>query len=301
MRAAGARPRVVVMLGSSRTANALRGGAVERVLGDELGRPVLVQNLGVPGAGPMHELLYFGRLLRDGIRPDLLLIEVLPIELDRTRGSNAGWVPAESLGAADLAILARYEMPHERLERDWGRGCLLPAFSQRRAIGEEATAALWPRFRQRPWVHRCDASGWLPQPTEKFSEEARRQARERARAEYLPTLKRFALGGHGCDALRRLVAECRREGIPAALVLMPEGEAFQSWYPPPTWAAIERFIGAVANAGGVPVIHARDWLRDDDLYDSHHPLNRGAAAFSARLGREVILPRLRDDGTVTAR
>ncbi|OAI46237.1 hypothetical protein AYO44_11700 [Planctomycetaceae bacterium SCGC AG-212-F19] len=290
---------VVVMLGSSRTANALRGGELERTLSNDLGQPVLVQNLGVPGAGPIHELLYFGRLLRDGIRPDLLLIEVLPVFLDRSYANNASWLPAESLGRDDLAILRGYDLAHMELEHDWRRGMLLPAHTRRGTIGEEITAALWPTYRQRPWVHRCDASGWLPQPTEKFSEEARRQARERARGEYADRLQHFQIGGPGCTALRRLVAECRRERIPAALVLMPEGEVFQSWYPPEAWKAIERFVAEVA-AGELPVINARDWLRDDDLYDSHHPLNRGAAAFSARLGREAILPRLRNDGAVTS-
>src|SRR5262249_4548760 len=162
---------------------------------------------------------------------------------------------------ADLAVLARYDLPHDRLASDWRRGCLLPALTQRRPICEEATAVLWPRFRQRPWVHRCDASAWLPQPAEKFTDQARRQARERARAGawggWGRRRGRVGRGGWGGAAGGRWVAGCRGEVMPGGRVLLPEGGGLQRWSPPATWAAIERFVGEVATTGGVPVIYAR--------------------------------------------
>ncbi len=40
----------------------------------------------------------------------------------------------------------------------------------------------------------------------------------------------------------------------------------------------------------MPVVDARGWLTDADLYDDHHPLRRGAVEFTRRLGRDVIAP-----------
>src|SRR5262245_57394681 len=78
----GPRPFTVVMLGSSRTAFGLDAGRLERPCADGGARPpvgpLLVFNFGIPGAGPLTELLTLRRLLAGGTRPDHVLIEVLP-------------------------------------------------------------------------------------------------------------------------------------------------------------------------------------------------------------------------------
>ncbi len=66
------------MLGSSRTCHGLAADELHERLSRELGRPVSVVNAGLPGSGPFTELLLWRRLRRDGVRPDLLLVEVLP-------------------------------------------------------------------------------------------------------------------------------------------------------------------------------------------------------------------------------
>src|SRR5262245_34929081 len=71
----------VVMLGSSRTAFGLDAERVSETLSSKQGRPVVVYNFGLFGAGPCASLLSLHRLLEDGIRPDLLLVEVLPFRL----------------------------------------------------------------------------------------------------------------------------------------------------------------------------------------------------------------------------
>src|SRR3954470_1530959 len=88
-------PQLVVMLGSSRTDHALNGSAVEPLLARELGRPVVVYNFGVPTAGPVTHLLHLRRLLADGVRPDLLLVEVMPSFLLSRRGGVGGAIQLE--------------------------------------------------------------------------------------------------------------------------------------------------------------------------------------------------------------
>src|SRR5438067_1942185 len=58
---------VVVVIGSSRTLNGLRGEVVESILTPALSRPVTVFNLGVPGADSFGNLVHLRRLLADGI------------------------------------------------------------------------------------------------------------------------------------------------------------------------------------------------------------------------------------------
>ena len=68
----------VAMFGSSRTSNALRGTDLEAILELSLGRPVVAFNFGVPSSGPITQTLYLKRLLATGMRPDLVLFEIMP-------------------------------------------------------------------------------------------------------------------------------------------------------------------------------------------------------------------------------
>ncbi len=285
-------PELVVMLGSSRTANALRASQLEEMLSEQAGHPVLVQNLGEPGGGPMTELLYFGRLLHEGIRPDLLLIEVLPLFLDRTAGSSEIWIEADRLSGHDFALMDQYGLPSAALREQWRPGCFLSGYTHRGTILNEAMVSLWPRYRSQHWSHRCDETGWLPQPREDFPPDAVRQVRERTRSEYEARLRDFNLGGSSCEALRRLLAECERKDIPTALVLMPESALFQSWYPQRAWQEIESFVADLSGQHGCPVVNARDWIAEEDFFDGHHLLNRGATAFTQRLGDKFLMQQL---------
>jgi hypothetical protein len=94
------------------------------------------------------------------------------------------------------------------------------------------------------------------------------------------------------QAWRDLLGLCRREGIPTALVVMPEGPVFRSWYPPRTWALVREFLDDLGREYRVGVIDARDWMAEEDFIDSHHLLPQAAELFSARLGHEALAPLL---------
>src|SRR5262249_11418695 len=151
-----------------RTANSLRGCDIEAQLEREIGQPVLIQNLGVPGAGPMHELLYFGRLQEQGLRPDLLLIEVLPIFLGQS-SAKGPWLDVATIGVRDVALLAEFGLGEGKLYGQWSHTYALPCHSYRTTMIRETLYGLWSRYRQPHWSHRCDCSGWLPQPVADFS------------------------------------------------------------------------------------------------------------------------------------
>jgi hypothetical protein len=86
---------------------------------------------------------------------------------------------------------------------------------------------------------------------------------------------------------------CRREGVAAAFVLMPEGSEFRGWYSPATLAQLHGFLGGLSREFRAPIIDAREWVPDDGFADSHHLVLHGATAFTERLGEQALLPLVR--------
>jgi hypothetical protein len=284
------KPVTVLMIGSSRTAYGLEASALEARLSRELGRPVVAFNFGVPASGPITEALYFRRLLARGIRPDLLLIEVLPPVLD---GKNpvpgeANWFPPTRLWLKEFALVQRYDFPVQKMCRAWWQAWPVPWFSHRFAILSRVAPAWLPYKHREDWGRSDDDSGWAPRPGGPPTADQYRRAVAHAHLEYAPFLKDFRIGGPACRALRETLELCRSEGIRTALVLMPEGPCFRSWYPPEAWVQIQGFLTELSVRFDTPLINARQWLPEDSFSDSHHLMTRGAAAFTERLGRETL-------------
>jgi hypothetical protein len=289
------RPLCVVMLGSSRTAYGFRAGDLEEPLGRELGRPVVAYNFGVPAAGPVTQLLHLRRLLDDGVRPDLVLVEVLaPLLADQgAMPVEANWLSVSRLWLHDLALLERFGFPRKYLRRTWWQSWPVPVYAHRFAILSRLKAALLPYQLQQDWGIGQDDSGWSPQLVRPSSPEERRLAVERTRKEYARYFENFRLGGPTCAALHETLELCRQEGLPAAMVLLPEGSDFRGWYPPAAWAQIEAFVQGLSREYGAALVNAREWVGDECFSDGHHLLAEGAESFTGRLGREAVLPLLR--------
>jgi hypothetical protein len=289
------RPFTVLMLGSSRTTAGFNAGRLEKELSQELQRPVVVFNFGLTGAGPLMQLLDLQRLLAKGIRPDLLLIEVLPPLLTgHIPHSELNRLPVHRVWLAELPLLARYGGALDEMRKTWWETWPVPCYTRRFAIVSRLLPAWLPYQLRMDWAYQIDDSGWVASPVNRSTPELRRRAVERARNEYLGYLVGFRLGGPACQALRELLELCRSEGIAAAFVLMPEGTEFHSWYPPGVWPQIENFLTGLGREYAVPLINAREWMADEDFSDSHHLLPRGATVFTDRLGREALVPLVRN-------
>ena len=282
-------PLSVVMLGSSRTIYGLNASLLEPPLTEATGRPVVAFNFGMTGAGPVTTLLTLQRLLAQGVRPNFLLIEVLPPLLSgRPEVAEFHRLNADRLWLGDLPLLERYGAPRLPLREDWWLCESVPAYAHRFAIVSRFVPAYLPWQLRLDWFQAIDDSGWVNSPSAMGPKQRRPEAIERTHKEYSAYLDKFELGSAPCQALREQLELCRREGIRTALVLMPEGSDFQSWYTPAAWQQIETFFEELRREYGVPVINARNWLRDDKFVDSHHLLIPGAAEFTERLGREVL-------------
>jgi hypothetical protein len=283
----------VVLFGSSRGYRAFHAVLLGEQLSRDLGRPVAVANLGLPGGGFINDLVTWRRLRRDGIRPDLVLIEAMPglFWEDCPALLDEQALPSSRVTSFDLDVLERYRGD---TRPDLGRQLALAEVSTLYSRRFALTYAVAPRL-----VPTCDANKrpfvWqenLPFDDFDLSPEDRAKALALARKEYFHYLTDFK--PTRCEALRELLTACREAGSRAALVVLPEGPVFRGWYAPETWPQVRAWLDDISREFGVEVINAREWIEDENEFsDSHHLMPSGATRFSERLGREHILPMLR--------
>jgi len=262
-------------------------------------------NFGIAGGGSLTELLNWSRLGRDGIRPNLLLVEVLPALFSSQLPSlefDESFLPADRLGWQDLPLIKRYAgNDRTGLRRDWYEAWPLAGYSSRFSLLNLVGPDFLPpayRLGGDKDLDQYGAPRFLDVPV---TSQERLRATEYAHQDYAGRFAVFHLGGAQCTALRELLASCRREGVPVALVITPEGPTFRSWYPPETWRAIEEWLTEISREYDAPLVNAREWIDDEgDFLDSHHLLASGSAKFMDRLGREAIVPPLAAPGVFFA-
>jgi hypothetical protein len=286
----GQRPLVVVQVGSSRTVYGLRGQVAEPWLAEHLGRPVALFNMGIHGAGPMLNRVNLERLFNAGVRPDLVLIEVLPALLTNRLEITEllpAQVPASRLGRHERRLLGRlatHERPH--LDREWWSCQLNPCSAYRFSILTAASPNLLGPGTRTDNYHAADNSGWLP--LRRRSADYERRALARAEFEYRRCLKFFRLSPRVLATVRETVLRCRKKGVRPALVLMPEGPTFRSWYPHAVREQIDQALAQLGQECGVPLLDLRDCVGEDGFVDSHHLYPEGATLYTRRLAERIV-------------
>ncbi len=290
--AAAGRP-VVVALGSSRSQMGLSPQYLG--LGDGPDAPV-VFNFAVAGGGPVHEVLNLKRLLDNGVKPDYLLVEVLPPVL-------AGHSPAEKLihparlGYADLARLDPYADDPAELRWQWVQQRLAPFHSLRLYLMSHFAGSMlhWKSRQDFLWKQ-MKPDGWMPYFFPDVPPEKRAKGVEEVHAQFAGYFPNYHIAPIPDRAYRDLLALCRDRGIKVAFYVMPESPAFRSWYPPGSKELARQYLGGLSREYGTPVFDASEWLNDPTAFaDAHHLLRHGAEAFSARFGQECVGPWLRGE------
>src|SRR5262245_42602157 len=282
----GRPPLNIVMIGSSRTSNALRGTDLECFLGRSLSRPIVAFNFGIPSSGPVTQLLYLRRLLAAGVHPDLVLFKIMPPLL-------AGQVPEpiehyffapERLLPGEREFVAAHGYPADKFADGERIASWFPGYGLRMPIRGRYLPA-WS-----PWNLRFDSSrnsdetGWMRPVFDPVTPEQYERGVEWAHKEYADLLRTLRLIGPATGAVRESIELCRRAGVPIALVLLPEGRGFRSMYPQHALEEIRAFMRATV----CPILDARLWLSDDAFSDSHHMISKGAREFTERLGRTLL-------------
>lgn len=277
---------LVVVLGSSRSALGFRPAVLEGRPSVYDVRPV-VFNHGINGAGPLLELICLHRLLREGIRPDWLVVEIHPALLcqDHTHREEDRIDP-QRFGWHELTVLRRYSRQGALHLRRWVRSRLTPAWSHRFWIlSQYAPGWLPPAETSFAQWRKLERFGWKPHDRQWVTSEERRKAADVARRDYFSRLADFHISDEVDRILNDLLALCRTEGIRPVLVTMPEGSEFQSWYSTEAVQSVQAYLSGLSQENQVPWVDARSWMADEDFHDSHHLRECAAARFTERFGR----------------
>jgi len=282
----------VLMLGTSRTGYAFQGRRIEQRLAT-LGRPVIAFNFGIPASGPITHKLYLDRLLNDGHRPNLIVLEVLPSSLadqDSTGPAEQVFLPGDRLRRAEVDQAIGYGFPEDRVLGKWRQSIFHPWFGLRfQILGRLASGFL-------PWHLRQDSGrvsddhGWLDPLASTVTPEKQREALNNARMEYAHALATMTPGGGATKAFEDLLILAKSNGIVVKIIIMPESSEFRTMYRLEVAERVNAFLNEACSRQGVEWIDARLWLEDSAFYDGHHLLRPGSAAFSDRLAAEVIGP-----------
>ena len=290
---APAPPKVVVLLGSSHVLFGLRSQQMARDVATGLSRPVVVANESVAGGGPVRSLLAMDRLRREGVVPDLVVFETFPVLFDRRRDETGSDVlPLESLDGGDVALLRRYAANRPDLAETPNLDAA-PAYAQRSNLTNFLIPWLLPSSRRKKAMP--EDAAYAPE-----NSPAERRARALAceEAHYRSCFRDLSLGGASQDrAVSELVAGLRAGGAKVVFLATPEGPLFRSWYPAGRWAQCTAWLRDLAASQGATSIDAREWTDNEALFfDSHHLTPAGAEEFTRWLGREVLVPQLREGG-----
>jgi hypothetical protein len=288
----------VAALGSSRTLQGLNAPELEAISVADGATPTIVGNFAQPGGGPIIQLLHLRRLLQAGVRPDVVLVELTPFLLDERDPEELQEIrlPPERLTLEEagwVAGLAGQARPSATMR--WWQDVCFPQYTHRFALVSQVMPNLLPLTKRLNEGHafldmtqQCvnqHGQQWRPELRELGLQEARRR--------HFDKMQTIPKTGVSIEALDEIFRLCKQEGIRAALILMPEGREFQSWYSDQALADIQALAASLSERNGIAWHDCQNWLPDEHWYsDSHHLLPTGANKFTRRFWHEVLQPML---------
>ena len=278
--------KLAVILGSSRVQMGLNPAAF--ALPDGVG----AYNFAQSGSGPVQELLTLKRLLAAGVRPDFLLVEVLPPALSTASPVNRVG-PSERYDWRDLGYLEAYGEPTHSLRAGWLRARLTPWSESRSVLLSRAGAGfLLPSAARRDFLWKqTRPGGWMPYFFETVEEGRREEGLRKTQQEYAGCLADLRVHPAVRQAHAELLELAANHGIRVVFFVMPESPRFRSWATPATRIAVRSYLDELTVASGHPVADLSEWaLPETDFADGHHLLRHAAEATSRRFSAEHVAP-----------
>jgi hypothetical protein len=282
----------IVVLGSSR----LQGGVSTAVLDPLLPQgtnPALRSfNAGVGAGDALVADWMLARMLGEGHRPRLVVVEISP----ETVASYNRWLEQHVIRhltwtdlPVHLAEVCRCTHPMRLLSSR-----LLPLYLHRhhlrRHLAESALALLGAR---KPRTDRQGEGATKIDPAE--DEAALRtgvgeKLHTAGLSEFERWLRDYRVGGGATRALEGLLTRCREHEIAVVLVAPPMSVAHRALYTPAIEAAFQEYVASLTRAHGCRFHDFRGRLPDHLFRDHHHVNVRGEAIFTRLLAREAIIP-----------
>jgi hypothetical protein len=285
------RPTTILFVGSSRTLNAIDARAAGVQLSRHLGRPVEAFNFGQAGAGPVTNAVYVRRLMKDGLKPDFVLIEVHPVFLagQRPDPPETRWLLPIRLRRDELPVVRAMGFPAADPAAHGPRGYLAPWHEYRFLIVDRYAPFFVMNASRLNGGHEPDTFGFAR--LQNVANPADRAGFLRlAHEQYTDYFACFRPNGCGVDAIRDTLEQCRAAGCRAALVLMPESSEWLGWYPADGLREVDAVLAGLAVQYRVPVFDARRWVPDSLSVDGHHLTGCGADFLTEKLTRDALAP-----------
>jgi hypothetical protein len=285
---------LVIALGSSMTAMAFAPDALT-CCRPHVPDGATAYNFAVNASGNVVQLLCLRRLLAEGIRPDLVLVEASPyfLFLKSNRAQKGELFPDLRLLPGDFAVLARYDERGDR-RQGWLSHQLVPWVAYRHNL-QNWLLPKWVHPAKRYnylWLY-TDSWGWERFPDITINRTRRAFClpdgieRTRRATRALCAQPTSAAMMH---AIEEVVETCCGEGITAVVVRPPMASFARATYAAAIGETLDHHYRGLAERTGVRIVNAEDWLTDREMMDGYHVAPHGAAAFTRRLEREVILP-----------
>jgi len=270
----------MIVLGSSRSEQGFRPSLLPIDMPG--GKAPLVFNLARGGSSPLLHLMTLRRLLADGIRPDWVLLEVFPPSL--AEDDTGATLLKTTL--RDFPLLSHYSVSRKTYAYYLRDRALLWWQYRNGLLAGLGPAWLSPSARwNRLWNPRTGEWRTIGESVtpDQFQEELADAGRR-----YRKKLQDFRIAPQADRAMRELLDLCRRQHICTLLYLMPEASAFRQWYAPSTQTLLSSYLVQLGREYEARVIDCRDWVPDEDFWDGHHLLKRGAALFMHRFRAEIL-------------
>lgn len=294
----------VIALGSSRIGLAFMAGEVGEVLRRRLpGENLRAMNFAVPSGDPRTSAYLLDRLLNEGARPRLVVVEVCPEELNaynewlgfdiarRLRWHEVPGTLADAARSGTLRRLLTYRLFPLCMHRQeicryaFPGGTGVPA-SEMAAPGVPLTSDETGLDSQGLWGHAIESHGGWGEPA------GPADTRE-GLVHLRKWLRRYRAGGSAVAALERLLRRCRAEGIAVVLVAIPLHSDHRREYTPAIEAEFRAAMTRLEREHGCTFADHRTRLEDRAFFDNAHVYPKGGTEFSTRLAEEVLVPLLK--------
>ena len=284
-----------VVMGSSHVNYGLAPGVLADYGKRENG-PVMY-NFGLGGADPFRQFICLRRMIRDGIKPDHVGIELAGFQLGGPFSAAANEPGLVVRARSDeLADYYKYSSTPDRVRAAWYESRIRPTFTYGTAVPIQA---VYLRFPTLPFIRKkgtpppYDHWGWdVPQARREIPEAQQTKINKEAKDAWAMAFKgNFKVSRFQRGIVDRILELCRREKIAVFLLRMPESDEFQQIYTPQANAAINAYIVGLTKSGDVSFVDARSWVGIKGFYDGHHLNLEGAEEFTRHLGDVLFTDR----------
>jgi hypothetical protein len=290
-----ARPSAdIVFLGSSRFGGGIKPAEIESLLTrTSPGVPCSVLNGAVVAGDAIASELVLGKLLRAGARPRLVVVEVMPENLN----SYNEW--------QSMHVRRQYrweDLPEHFREVCWSRQLgrflsarVLALHMHRGQVRQALLRALRPNDQPAPppppptplsgppdWEHLLRPPH-RPMPPELTAILRTTDGPRRF-------LRWFALGGDCPASLERILALGEQQGFKVVLLAPAVTQVYRREYTLPIEAEFQRYIAGLRQRHGCSFVDARDWLDDSLFVDMHHHHHLGGLYLSRLFTYRVLAP-----------